>query len=183
MTATPRLYKEADQKRARENEAYLCSMDDAEIYGNEFYRLGFGEAVDKNLLSDYKVLILNVEPGDVSTEVQIALSGLDADTQKEVDADDMAKLIGCINALSKRSRYDNKLLREIDPQPTTSSSSCPMAVVYPICGSPWPLSPQSSAALATALRPVTVHSSLTTGFTLLPCLCHLCGVQCLHQCP
>ncbi len=117
MTATPRLYKEADQKRARENEAYLCSMDDAEIYGNEFYRLGFGEAVDKNLLSDYKVLILNVEPGDVSTEVQIALSGLDADTQKEVDTDDMAKLIGCINALSKRSRYDNKLLREIDPQP------------------------------------------------------------------
>ena len=117
MTATPRLYKEADQKRARENEAYLCSMDDAELYGQEFYRLGFGEAVDKNLLSDYKVLILNVEPGDVSTEVQVALSGLDAATKKEVDTDDMAKLIGCINALSKRSRYDNKLLREIDPQP------------------------------------------------------------------
>lgn len=117
MTATPRLYKDADQKRARENEAYLCSMDDAEIYGDEFYRLGFGEAVDKNLLSDYKVLILNVEPGDVSTEVQVALSGLDAAVQKEVDTDDMAKLIGVINALSKRSRYDNRLLREIDPQP------------------------------------------------------------------
>ncbi len=117
MTATPRLYKESDQKRARENDAYLCSMDDAELYGEEFYRLGFGEAVDKNLLSDYKVLILNVEPGDVSTEVQVALSGLDAATKKEVDTDDMAKLIGCINALSKRSRYDNKLLREIDPQP------------------------------------------------------------------
>ena len=117
MTATPRLYKEADQRRAREQEAYLCSMDDAELYGKEFYRLGFGEAVDKNLLSDYKVLILNVEPGDVTTEVQTALSGLDNDTRKEVDADDMSKLIGCINALSKRSRYDNKLLREIDPQP------------------------------------------------------------------
>ena len=117
MTATPRLYKEADQKRARENEAYLCSMDDAELYGEEFYRLGFGKAVDKNLLSDYKVLILNVEPGDVTTEVQTALSGLDNDTRKEVDTDDMAKLIGCINALSKRSRYDNQLLREIDPQP------------------------------------------------------------------
>ncbi len=117
MTATPRLYKEADQRRARENDAYLCSMDDVELYGEEFYRLGFGEAVDKNLLSDYKVLILNVEPGDVSTEVQVALSGLDADTKREVHTDDMAKLIGCINALSKRSRYDNKLLREIDPQP------------------------------------------------------------------
>lgn len=117
MTATPRLYKEADQKRAKEQDAYLCSMDDENLYGQEFYRLGFGEAVDKNLLSDYKVLILNVEPGDVNTEVQIALSGLDASTQKEVNTDDLAKLIGCINALSKRSRYDNKLLREIDPQP------------------------------------------------------------------
>ena len=117
MTATPRLYKAEDQQRAREREAYLCSMDDVEIYGDEFYRLGFGEAVDKNLLSDYKVLILNVEPGDVSTEVQVALSGLDAAAQKEVDTDDMAKLIGVINALSKRSRYDNRLLREIDPQP------------------------------------------------------------------
>ncbi len=117
MTATPRLYKESDQKRAKDQEAYLCSMDNPELYGEEFYRLGFGEAVDKNLLSDYKVLILNVEPGDVNTEVQVALSGLDAATQKEVNTDDMAKLIGCINALSKRSRYDNKLLREIDPKP------------------------------------------------------------------
>jgi predicted helicase len=117
MTATPRLYKESDQKKAKDQEAYLCSMDNPELYGEEFYRLGFGEAVDKNLLSDYKVLILNVEPGDVNTEVQVALSGLDAAIQKEVNTDDMAKLIGCINALSKRSRYDNKLLREIDPQP------------------------------------------------------------------
>lgn len=117
MTATPRLYKESDQKRAKDHDAYLCSMDNPELYGEEFYRLGFGEAVDKNLLSDYKVLILNVEPGDVNTEVQVALSGLDAATQKEVNTDDMAKLIGCINALSKRSRYDNILLREIDPQP------------------------------------------------------------------
>ena len=117
MTATPRLYKVADQQRARENEAYLCSMDDAAIYGDEIYRLGFGEAVNKNLLSDYKVLILNVEPEDVSNEVKLALSGLDAATQREVDTDDMAKLIGCINALSKRSRYDNRLLRDIDPQP------------------------------------------------------------------
>ena len=72
MTATPRLYKESDQKRAKDQEAYLCSMDNPELYGEEFYRLGFGEAVDKNLLSDYKVLILNVEPGDVNTEVQVA---------------------------------------------------------------------------------------------------------------
>ncbi|MBR1834994.1 MAG: DEAD/DEAH box helicase [Bacteroidales bacterium] len=117
MTATPRLYKDEDQKRAREKEAYLCSMDDEGLYGDEFHRLDFSVAVKKDLLSDYKVLILNVEPEDVSNEVRVALSGLDDATRKEVDTDDMAKLIGVINALSKRSRYDNRLLREIDPQP------------------------------------------------------------------
>ena len=43
------------------DERQRLTRDDAEIYGNEFYRLGFGEAVDKNLLSDYKVLILNTK--------------------------------------------------------------------------------------------------------------------------
>ena len=117
MTATPRLYKDTDKQKAQEREAYLCSMDNAEQYGEEFYRLDFSHAVEKNLLSDYKVLILNVDEKDVTTEVQTALAGLDATSRREVDTDDMAKLIGCINALSKRSRYDNKLLTEIDPQP------------------------------------------------------------------
>ena len=117
MTATPRLYKDTDKQKAQEREAYLCSMDNAEQYGEEFYRLDFSHAVEKNLLSDYKVLILNVDEKDVTTEVQTALAGLDAASRREVDTDDMAKLIGCINALSKRSRYDNRLLTEIDPQP------------------------------------------------------------------
>jgi len=117
MTATPRLYKDTDKQKAQEREAYLCSMDNAEQYGEEFYRLDFSHAVEKNLLSDYKVLILNVDEKDVNTEVQTALAGLDAASRREVDTDDMAKLIGCINALSKRSRFDNKLLSEIDPQP------------------------------------------------------------------
>lgn len=117
MTATPRLYKDTDKQKAQEREAYLCSMDNVEQYGEEFYRLDFSHAVEKNLLSDYKVLILNVDEKDVTTEVQTALAGLDAASRREVDTDDMAKLIGCINALSKRSRYDNKLLTEIDPQP------------------------------------------------------------------
>ena len=30
-------------------------MDDEALYGPEVFRIGFGEAVDKNLLTDYKV--------------------------------------------------------------------------------------------------------------------------------
>ena len=50
MTATPRLYKEDAKKKAEETDALLCSMDDEAIYGQEVYRIGFGEAVSKNLL-------------------------------------------------------------------------------------------------------------------------------------
>jgi ABC-type molybdate transport system substrate-binding protein len=57
MTATPRLYSEEARLKAAEKDAELCSMDDVNMYGEEIYRIGFGEAVERNLLSDYKVLI------------------------------------------------------------------------------------------------------------------------------
>ena len=53
MTATPRLYAEESKKKAQDADAYLCSMDDEAMYGPEVIRIGFGEAVEKNLLADY----------------------------------------------------------------------------------------------------------------------------------
>ena len=43
MTATPRLYTDETKRRAEENSAVLCSMDDRSMYGDEIYRIGFGE--------------------------------------------------------------------------------------------------------------------------------------------
>ena len=98
MTATPRLYQESVKKKAEENNAILCSMDDDSIYGEEICRLGFGEAVSKNLLSDYKVLVLTLSEKDVPQTLQNAV----ANPNYEITADDATKLVGCINALSKR---------------------------------------------------------------------------------
>lgn len=98
MTATPRLYQDSVKKKAEENNAILCSMDDASIYGEEICRLGFGEAVSKNLLSDYKVLVLTLSEKDVPQTLQNAV----ANPNYEITADDATKLVGCINALSKR---------------------------------------------------------------------------------
>ncbi|MFI5009900.1 MAG: DEAD/DEAH box helicase family protein, partial [Solirubrobacterales bacterium] len=61
MTATPRLFDDSTKSSAAENAAVLCSMDDEALYGPEFHRLGFGEAVEQRLLTDYKVLILTVD--------------------------------------------------------------------------------------------------------------------------
>lgn len=111
MTATPRLYRESDKARAKEKSALLCSMDDPELYGEEFYRLGFGKAVDEHLLSDYKVMILTVSDEQIPPELQKAISN-----DSEINTDDASKLIGCINALSKRMVADSANLAEVDPQ-------------------------------------------------------------------
>ncbi|MBQ9368291.1 MAG: DEAD/DEAH box helicase, partial [Victivallales bacterium] len=111
MTATPRLYKDDVKEKAKEAEAYLCSMDDPAIYGEEVYRIGFGEAVEKDLLSDYKVLVLTTPESEIPAEFQKAI----ADSNGEIQADDIAKLIGCINALSKRMILDEDLVKASDP--------------------------------------------------------------------
>lgn len=113
MTATPRLYAEESKKKAQDAEAWLCSMDDEALYGPEVFRIGFGEAVDKNLLADYKVLVLTLSESQIPAALQAAV----ADSGKEIDTDDASKLIGCINALSKRMLIDEGLLRASDPAP------------------------------------------------------------------
>jgi len=113
MTATPRLYSDDNKKRAVDMDAVLCSMDDKRIYGEEIYHIGFGEAVSKGLLSDYKVLVLTVNENDMPTAAQemVAKGGT------EIPADDVNKLIGCVNALSKELVGDNALVKSSDPEP------------------------------------------------------------------
>jgi len=113
MTATPRLYSDESKSKAAQNDAVLCSMDDEEIYGNEIYRIGFGEAVERDLLSDYKVLILTINDSDVSPAIQSILAG----GKKEISTDDVTKLIGVINALSKQVLGDEGLIKSSDPEP------------------------------------------------------------------
>ncbi len=112
MTATPRLYEENTKKKAEENSVVLCSMDDESLYGKEFYRIGFGEAVDKGLLADYKVLILTIRdntplPASVMESIQ--------DKDKEIKTDDAVKLVGCISALSKKVDPPSDEVKLVDP--------------------------------------------------------------------
>jgi predicted helicase len=113
MTATPRLYSDDSKSKAAQANAELCSMDDVRLYGAEIYRIGFGEAVEKSLLTDYKVIVLTMNEADVPKSVQAAI----ADPNNEISTDDASKLIGCINALSKKILGDAGILSENDPEP------------------------------------------------------------------
>jgi predicted helicase len=113
MTATPRLYDDNTKSKAAQAEAILCSMDDVSLYGEEVYRIGFGEAVERDLLTDYKVLILTLNENDVPPAVQKMIM----DKESEINTDDASKLIGCINALSKQILGDEGIIKETDPEP------------------------------------------------------------------
>jgi len=113
MTATPRLYSDEIKSKAAQAEAILCSMDDEKLYGQEIYRIGFGEAVEKDLLTDYKVLILTLNDQDVPPAVQKMI----ADRESEINIEDAPKLIGCINALSKQILGDEGAVKATDPEP------------------------------------------------------------------
>jgi predicted helicase len=113
MTATPRLYSDDTKSKAGQADAVLCSMDDPNLYGEEIYRIGFGEAVERNLLTDYKVLILTLSDKDVPPAVQKMI----ADKESEINTDDASKLIGCVNALSKQVLGDEGAIKATDPEP------------------------------------------------------------------
>jgi predicted helicase len=96
MTATPRVFGEEVKRKAGDADAVLADMGDADVFGPELHRLGFGQAVEADLLTDYKVLVLAVDEKYVAENFQQAMV-----TAGEIQLDQAAKLIGCWNGLAK----------------------------------------------------------------------------------
>ncbi|WP_345424427.1 DEAD/DEAH box helicase [Pseudonocardia xishanensis] len=99
MTATPRIFDENVKAKADEVSAELASMDDETVYGPEFHRLSFGDAVERGLLTDYKVLVLTVDEELVAAPLQAQFAG----SGGELRLDDATKIVGCWNGLAKRA--------------------------------------------------------------------------------
>ena len=111
MTATPRIYGDRAKRKANENRITLASMDNEQVYGPEFHRLGFGRAIELGILSQYKVVIFNVD----QEQMGIDLDSLLSDRATDVNMDNAARMVGCWNGLGKRgaSGFDFTT----DPQP------------------------------------------------------------------
>ncbi|MCY3948558.1 MAG: DEAD/DEAH box helicase family protein, partial [Acidimicrobiaceae bacterium] len=113
MTATPRVFtararKQADrlaERLGRELDSY--SMDDPETYGLRFHELRFSEAIDRDLLCDYRVLVVGKKAndrdlGDKYIEVlREADSGGRSNARGGLVAEHYAtKLLGVLDALA-----------------------------------------------------------------------------------
>ncbi|EMF0582304.1 DEAD/DEAH box helicase, partial [Enterococcus faecium] len=111
QTATPKIYGTDAKQKAEDSSIVLSSMDNKDIYGEEIFRLGFGQAVSNDILTDYKVMVLAVDEKVIQKDMQKVLS----DSENGLDVDDVSKLIGVWNGLMKRSSVDKEAVFEGKP--------------------------------------------------------------------
>ena len=110
MTATPRIFGVSAKQKEEAGEVELFSMDDEKHYGKELHVLTFSEAVNRDLLCDYKVIVLTIGEAHISHRLQ----NLFKDENNSLKVDDAARIVGCWKALAKLDMDEDT---EDDPEP------------------------------------------------------------------
>lgn len=108
QTATPKLYGTDAKRKAEENSIVISSMDDENLYGTVFYRLGFGDAISHGILTDYKLMVLAVDETVVQKDMQRSL----ADPENGLNIDDVGRIIGVWNGMIKRESFADRVSGE-----------------------------------------------------------------------
>jgi superfamily II DNA or RNA helicase len=100
MTATPRYFTGRVVKAAQDADYEVASMDDETKFGTVFHSLTFGEAIKRNLLTDYQIAIIGV---DDATYREWAEKGalVTRDGKEIVNAATLAGQIGLAKAMRK----------------------------------------------------------------------------------
>ncbi len=129
MTATPKVYSESSKAKAKEKDNVIYSMDDADIFGEEIYKLNFERAIALDLLTDYKVIILAVRSENLSgvtNSVNKKISQLEAKgtklDKKLINNEFVCKIVGTHKGLAKQdvialddeNKEDNDLKNKAD---------------------------------------------------------------------
>jgi superfamily II DNA or RNA helicase len=96
-TATPRTYSSNLKKQAEELDFEISGMDDEKVFGTEFYRLSFGNAIERGLLTDYQLVIIGVDEPMIADWIK--RRELLQTNDEIVDAKSLAAEIGLIKAI------------------------------------------------------------------------------------
>ncbi|MCX7157421.1 MAG: Helicase associated domain protein [Rhodocyclales bacterium] len=103
-TATPRTYSSTVHKAAEERGVEVVGMDNAELFGEVLYALPFGKAIEKKLLTDYRVVIIGVDDPTIAQWIakrELVTTG----TGIETNSESLAAQIGLLKAIKD---YDLK---------------------------------------------------------------------------
>lgn len=104
MTATERLIKPAILRKAAQLNRVVFSMDDRRIYGDVFHRYTFGQAIEQNVISDYRIIIAGVRNSEVYGWIKDnkLLVDLDANSEElHASADNLFKQVLLLKVMEK----------------------------------------------------------------------------------
>lgn len=97
-TATPRTYSSTVHKAAAERGVEMVGMDNAALFGEVLHALPFGQAIARNLLTDYRVVIIGVDDPTIAQWIanrELVTTG----TGIETDSESLAARIGMLKAI------------------------------------------------------------------------------------
>ena len=120
MTATPRIYTASSKASLAGRGIETVDMNDLDVYGPELERLSFKEAVETDMLADYRVIVLGVHDSAVPAGMRQRLIDLgdesaESQTQKGgpqplvVSIEDLQRLLGtslAINGMAEGSELE-----------------------------------------------------------------------------
>ncbi len=129
-TATPRTYSSTVHKAAADRGVEVVGMDNATLFGDVLHALPFGKAIERKLLTDYRVVIIGVDDPTIAQWIDkrelVSLSPLlpqagegwdegrehnahqqpkAINTSRETDSESLAAQIGLLKAIKD---YDLK---------------------------------------------------------------------------
>jgi superfamily II DNA or RNA helicase len=100
MTATPRYYTPRLRREAGVLDVEVASMDDEAVFGPVLHRLSFGEAIERDLLSDYQVVVVGVDDETYRTYAERG-ELVTRDGSRVTDARTLAGQIGLAKSMRK----------------------------------------------------------------------------------
>lgn len=94
MTATERFYSGSKED--------IISMDDEDVYGDTFAQMSFKEAIDFDLLTDYKVITIDIKKSEIADFIRDNnLVKLNSKWKKETDARSLASMLAMRKAMKQ----------------------------------------------------------------------------------
>ncbi|PZX09660.1 Mrr restriction endonuclease-like protein [Breznakibacter xylanolyticus] len=69
-TATPRIVKESLKKKLGDDLKFAYDMNDPEIFGYEFHRMTFKEAIETGILVDYQIIAIGVNSDELKMYIE-----------------------------------------------------------------------------------------------------------------
>ena len=97
-TATPRIYSRSVKSAAEARGVEVVGMDDKGLFGAVMYALPFGKAIERKLLTDYRVVIIGVDDATIAQWIyhrKLVSTG----TGVETDSESLASQIGLLKAM------------------------------------------------------------------------------------